>query len=289
MVWQVKSLTQGTSKSTRDGSTVPRSLSAGMRPTLRAFVDGVREALGRDLVGIYLLGSAVTGDFEPASSDVDFLVVTARPAYGRQAKDLAALHGSLARESPWGERLEGGYAARGRLRPRGIAGRLMSVEGSLFRFNVRSDWTAENMMALRDEGLALYGPEPASIFPRVDAQTLKRALGAYLAHLMKRRPRQPDGVSAAVLNFARCLYGMQVKRPCLKAEAAAWFAREAPDLRPILSAALRVRGGRAEVAERRLLMAGVSRIRRRVAAYFRKTKDRNHFPKTRTTKLHAKR
>lgn len=225
-------------------------------------------------MGIYVLGSVVTTDFAPASSDTDFLVVTATPDDKRQAEVLAALHRRLVREFAWGERLEGGYAARERLRGWGIRGRLTSVEGNRVRFNVRSDWTAENMMALRDTGIALYGPEPVSIFPLVHARTLKRALRVYLSHLMKRRPRQADEASAAVLNFARCLYGMKVKRSCLKSEAAAWLAREAPNLRPILSAALRVRSGRAGVAEQRLLIAGVSHVRRQVAVYFRKTSKR---------------
>lgn len=272
MVRKVKiSTALSTTKPPFNGFTAPRSMPAGMHATLRAFVNGVREVLERELVGIYLLGSAVTEDFEPASSDLDFLVVTARPVARQRAKELAVLHRRLTREFTWGERLEGGYAARGRLRPWGIAGKLTSVEGSRVLFDTRSDWTAENMMALREEGFALYGPKPASIFPRVDVQTLERALRAYLLHLMKRRPRQPEMASAAVLNFARCLYGMQVKRPCLKAEAAAWLAREAPDLRPILSAALRARRGRVGLAEQRLLVAGVSHIRRYVAACFQKT------------------
>jgi predicted nucleotidyltransferase len=42
---------------------------------LAELMTGVREALGENLVGVYLRGSLATGDFVD-TSDVDFLVAT---------------------------------------------------------------------------------------------------------------------------------------------------------------------------------------------------------------------
>ncbi len=248
---------------------------AAIRSTLRAWVEGVGEALGRDLVGVYILGSAVTSDFEPASSDIDFLIVTTRAISRRQTKQLATLHQRLARETRWGGRLEGSYAPRGRLRPWGILGKVTSVEGNGVRLDARSDWTAENMMALQQMCHVLCGPDPTSIFPLVDAQTLEQALHTYLRELMQLRPRQPEEASATILNLVRSLYGLSVKRPCVKAEAAVWFARTVPDLRPVLTAALMVRSGRARAQEKRLVVAGVPKVRKRVAIYLARGRGMN--------------
>src|SRR5829696_9413831 len=46
-----------------------------LREVLNIFVDEIQAELGENLVGIYLVGSIASGDFD-LDSDVDFLVVT---------------------------------------------------------------------------------------------------------------------------------------------------------------------------------------------------------------------
>ena len=43
---------------------------------VEALLDGVKETLGEQMVGLYLYGSLASGDFDPQTSDIDFLVVT---------------------------------------------------------------------------------------------------------------------------------------------------------------------------------------------------------------------
>jgi predicted nucleotidyltransferase len=47
------------------------------------------------MVGIYLHGSLATGDFNPQSSDIDFVVVLAEPVCDDLLSALAAMHGRL--------------------------------------------------------------------------------------------------------------------------------------------------------------------------------------------------
>ena len=55
-------------------------------------VTACRDTLGRNLLGLYVHGSIAFGCFQPRSSDVDFLVVTARePALGEKCALLRAL------------------------------------------------------------------------------------------------------------------------------------------------------------------------------------------------------
>ena len=46
---------------------------------LPRFAEDARASLGEDLVGVYHFGSAVSGGFDPALSDIDLVVITARP------------------------------------------------------------------------------------------------------------------------------------------------------------------------------------------------------------------
>jgi hypothetical protein len=210
------------------------ALAPDLRATLAAFRAGLQAELSGNLVAVYISGSLVMGDFEPASSDVDFLVVTREPVQRGEAQRVAALHHRLALAHRWGSRLEGGYAAQTRLRPWGIEGPIVAVEpGEGVRTEVPSGYSADNMLAIRDYSLTLYGPAPGLVLPPVDRLTLETALRDYLAALLARPAAaepSPTELASWDLNIARCLYGLRVGRPCTKREAASWLAREAREL-----------------------------------------------------------
>jgi len=241
---------------------LPAALPLRLRTFLHLFRMSVAEELGPNLIGIYLLGSVLGRDFQSGSSDIDFLVVTRRPLTAREGVRIQAMHRRLARASRWGSRLDGGYAARGRLRPWGILGRVRTVEGGRVDLQAPNDWTSENLMAVREQGLALLGPHPVSIVPAVDTRALTRALDRYLRQLVRHRPRSPASAAAVTLNVARCLYSVHTGRPSWKTEAARWLEREVPTSRPLLAAALAVHRVEATARERRLVKARLPALQR---------------------------
>lgn len=225
----------------------PAPLDPAVEQALSAFRHGLQTCLGQNLIAIYISGSLEQGDFEPASSDLDFLVVTREPPGPREASGLAALHRRLAAANSWGDRLEGGYAAQSRLRPWGIEGSIAAIEpGVELRVEMPSDYTADNMAALRERSMTLYGPPPEQVMPAVDRATFEAALREYLAELVAEPAAtepSPREIASWVLNIARCLFGLEAGRPCTKSEAAAWLAAQWPDLAPALATALAVRRG----------------------------------------------
>jgi predicted nucleotidyltransferase len=60
---------------------------------VRGFLDAVLDVFEEEVVEAYLLGSAATGEFDPAASDLDVVVVVEQPLTNRQslARRLAAL------------------------------------------------------------------------------------------------------------------------------------------------------------------------------------------------------
>ena len=75
---------------------------------LHLLQEEVREILGADLVGLYLYGSLSSGDFDPASSDIDFVVVTTGELSGDTLTVLRAMHARIAASGrPWTTKLEG--------------------------------------------------------------------------------------------------------------------------------------------------------------------------------------
>ena len=58
-------------------------------------LSGAREVLGPDLIGFYLDGSLALGDFDRATSDVDFIAAIARPLSPPAFAVLADMHRQL--------------------------------------------------------------------------------------------------------------------------------------------------------------------------------------------------
>ena len=214
---------------------------------LSAFSSGVHKALHNTLMGLYVTGSLLMNDFVAATSDLDFLAVTDAPLSGPEVERIIVLHGELRELNPWGDRLEGGYATRSALRSWGILGTIVAIEpGAGAHAGIPSNYSADNMLALRDYSATLYGPPPQEVLPPVDRATFVAGLSAYLSELAIKSGAGHiviTEIASWILNIARCLYGMHTGRPCTKTEAANWLMRTVSTLEPILRAALVVRQG----------------------------------------------
>src|ERR671915_1924807 len=93
----------------------------GRDPEVQALLDvllaGIRDALGDDLVGVYLRGSLALGGFDAATSDIDLLVVVERPVDDAGMHALADLHARIARgANRYADRLEVSYVDRAAIR-----------------------------------------------------------------------------------------------------------------------------------------------------------------------------
>ena len=85
--------------------------------TLGLFLQGVQAILGDLMVGTYLHGSLASGDFNPQSSDIDFVVVVAQPVCDDLLSALAVSHTRLAAGGlKWATKLEGAYISQEAIR-----------------------------------------------------------------------------------------------------------------------------------------------------------------------------
>src|SRR2546423_15719060 len=77
----------------------------------------IRRVLGPNLIGIYLYGSLVTGDFDRTCSDIDLLAVTSSVIEAVEFKRLDQLHQDFEAQNPeWKDRLEIAYVSQDALR-----------------------------------------------------------------------------------------------------------------------------------------------------------------------------
>jgi hypothetical protein len=136
-----------------------------------ALLDGVSPGL---LDGLYLVGSAALGDFQPGHSDIDFIAVTALPLSPAMLDTVETVHRVLQREP--GPAFDGFYIDRSRLRlppdPQGILP--FELAGHFHRRSACLEANPVTWTIWRDCGVAIRGPAPETLDLLIDPATLIR-------------------------------------------------------------------------------------------------------------------
>jgi hypothetical protein len=193
---------------------------------------GIRGVLGGQLVGLYLDGSLISGDFDPAS-DIDFLAVTETGVTPAQFSALQAMHARMAATHPrWGVELEGSYISRAAVRRYDPA---LAMHPNLERGKTETlklvhhdvDWII-HYHVVRERGIPLFGPDPKTLIDPIPPDALRRAMRPNLEAwwrpmLADPAPLRRQGYqSYAVLTMCRICYTMAEGRIASKMEATDW-------------------------------------------------------------------
>lgn len=202
---------------------------------LRALYGDVTGVLGEQFIGMYLYGSLTLGNFT-AGSDVDVVVATDGDLPEKTLAALRTMHDRLyERAMRWVDQLEVVYVPVEALRrhdpdhacfphlDRGPGEDLRVIEHA-------TDWVVQRAI-LRERGIVVAGPSPATLIDPIAADELRAAQvelmrvwwapmardGEAANHL---RPREYQAY--AVLTMCRMLYTMRVGTITSKSAAAAW-------------------------------------------------------------------
>ncbi len=197
---------------------------------LHALLSSVQAVLGDRFVGLYLYGSLASGDFDPQTSDIDFVVVTAEEIPGETILALEAMHMRLwAGGSQWAKKLEGTYLPQAALRrydPNDVA-RPSVNEGKFYLGSQGTDWVIQRHN-LREQGVAVIGPPLQSLIDPVNPDDIRQAVQEFLrewwAPMLQNPVRLRSDVyqAYAVLTMCRALYTLQYGQIISKPAAARW-------------------------------------------------------------------
>lgn len=149
-----------------------------LNTVLRDFSAEVRSILDRGLIGIYLQGSFAVGEFD-RHSDVDFIAVTAAELIDAEVDALNAMHERIFRlDIPWAQHLEGSYFPQDILRDPAFSGRPLWFLDHGSRSLVWSNHcnTLVVRWVLRNHGIALLGPAPATLIDPFSVDALRREI-----------------------------------------------------------------------------------------------------------------
>ena len=204
-------------------------------PDINAVLDellsSVRVVLGNSFIGLYLHGSLAYGDFNPQTSDIDFLVVTGTRLPIETFFALKDMHARLfASGMAWSQSLEGAYIPKEDLRRHNPALApipWLGVDGHFALETLGSDWILQRWI-LREKGLSVFGPPLKPIIDPISAQDLKEAVHASLRDWWSPPFPSPERFQSgeyqayAVLTMCRSLYVLDHGAIASKPEASRW-------------------------------------------------------------------
>lgn len=214
---------------------------------LTDLVDGARRALVDNFLGAYLQGSFALGAGD-TYSDVDFLVVTVGAIDEAQLAALAQMHAQFPdSQIGWARHLEGSYVPSAQLYgPAGAGDGWLYVDNGSRRMEPSThDDTALMRWVLREHGIVLAGPRPATLLDRVSPAALRteaiatalrwqQAIEAAAGVLANSLAQQQH-----VLALCRVLFTLEYAEVTSKELAARW-ARQAldPQWQPLITRAI---------------------------------------------------
>jgi predicted nucleotidyltransferase len=220
-----------------------RTVSTDVETVIDAVTSRVMDVLGTSLLGLYVFGSLVAGDFDPAVSDVDLLAVLTKDPTVAVGASLGQMHADLASRYPrWKDRIEVVYISRTGLRAFRAGQHLMGVisPGEPFHLiRATRDWVV-NWYPTRQQSRSLIGPAIETLIPEIPREEYLQAVGQYLTEFMAPVTEHSSlGSQAyAVLAACRALYTVKSGERPSKVQAAARATSDFPQWRQVIEDAL---------------------------------------------------
>jgi predicted nucleotidyltransferase len=208
----------------------------------------IQAVLQQKLVGVYLYGSLVWGDFDYDISDIDLLVATSSDI-GKAFSDLQRMQRDfIGKHQQWDDRIEIAYLSVAALQtfrshPSEIA--IISPGEPFHIKDAGKDWLI-NWYIVQEKGRTLFGPDPKTLIDPISKQEFIRAVqdqtrdwGDWVYH-----PRTRKGQAYAILTMCRALYAYRRGDQVSKRQAAVWAQKELPQWSALINNALVWRAAR---------------------------------------------
>ena len=186
--------------------------------------------LGEHFIGMALFGSLTTGDFNPHSSDIDYVVVMPGDLPGDLLPKLEAMHTGIANSGlAWAKKLEGFYFSLSILR-RFEPGQNYPSIGADWDFRMGGQGTEGVIQRfnLREQGIVLAGPPLKDLIDPVTPEQIRQATYDLLIEWWvpmltdATRLASSEYQAYAVLTMCRMLYTLRTSEIVSKPAAARW-------------------------------------------------------------------
>lgn len=201
---------------------------------LEILLSQLRNILGDKLIGLYVHGSLVKGDFDDDISDIDLMAATSSVIDESDFNALQKMHNDLvAAHQQWIDRLEIAYMSLRALNTFKTETSKIGIisPGEPFQMiDAGKDWLL-NWYFVREYGVTLFGPRPDTIIEPTSRaefiQTVKEQAAAWRLYIKKAQSRLFQAY--AILTMCRSLYSVTHGEQVSKIQAARWAEQELPE------------------------------------------------------------
>jgi predicted nucleotidyltransferase len=212
-----------------------------MQPTLYPHINtildhllsGMQAILDGKLIGLYLFGSLVWGDFDDDLSDIDLLVAVRETLNEREFLALKRMQDDFVRSNPeWDNRVEIAYLSLHALKTFRTEDSLIGIISPGEPFHMKDagkDWLV-NWYIVREKGVTLFGPPPQAIIDPIAKEEFVQTVKDHMLwwrdyiHEVYHRGSQ----AYAILTMCRALYTVRNGEQVSKLQAATWAQGELP-------------------------------------------------------------
>jgi hypothetical protein len=199
----------------------------------------VKNILGDQFIGMYLYGSLSSGDFDPESSDIDFLFVTRDHLSEQTIAKLEAMH-----QQTWATslkragKLEGAYVPKELIRRHNPNGEPCPTvnEGKFYLDRPGSDWVIQRHV-VREYGVVIEGHDPKTLIDPVSAEDIRGSVMGVLREWWFPMLNDPAWLrdhesgyrSFAVITMCRVLHALETGTITSKPKAIEWAKQRLED------------------------------------------------------------
>jgi hypothetical protein len=204
----------------------------------------IAKIIGKDLTGLYLYGSLVTGDFDNETSDIDLVAVRSTELDAGELDALERMHDEFARaHAAWEGRIEVQYLPAAALRTFKTRSSTIAVISPGEPFHVIEagrDWMI-NWYVVQEKGVTLYGPSPRTLIEPISTEEFVETVRL---HAQRWREWTHDNTGSrpaqayAILTMCRALYTIRHGEQVSKRRAAQWAQGHLPQWAPLIEDAL---------------------------------------------------
>ncbi len=210
---------------------------------LKELLSRMQEEFGAKLIGLYLYGSLVWGDFDFDISDIDLLAVLTSDITEKEVISLNKLHETFVSDyKEWSDRIEVQYVSTNALKTFKSSVNIMAVISPGEPLH-RVDYVEEYLMNfyfVQEQGEALYGPDPKMFIQSISKQDFldtiiidARKWRTHIENAKYSRPYQGFAIMTLCRAFYTFTYGQQVS----KRKAAEWVKTNYPQWTDLIDSA----------------------------------------------------
>lgn len=203
----------------------------------------IKAILGKKLIGLYLEGSLVLGDFDPETSDIDLVAILESDVNDQEFEKLQKMHEDLENNHKlWINRIEVCYISKDAINStRTKKSNIVNISpGEPFhRTKSQKEWLM-NWYLTREKSKTLFGPDPKTTIDPISKeefiQSVKdhaKSWGDWVGRMRNRYAQ-----SYAILTMCRALYAYKNGDQISKTQAAAWAKKELPSRSELIDKAL---------------------------------------------------